>query len=82
MWGIIVFFISGFGDMIWHETLGVESNLDILLSPTHIGLFAGLILSVPARFGRRGRTRKADKAAFARKRCPFSASVPRGASFC
>ena len=46
VWGIIVFFISGFGDMIWHETLGVESNLDILLSPTHIGLFAGLMLSV------------------------------------
>lgn len=50
VWGIIVFFISGFGDMIWHETLGVESSLDILLSPTHIGLFAGLMLSVTGPF--------------------------------
>jgi hypothetical protein len=50
VWGIIVFFVSGFGDMIWHETLGVENNLDILLSPTHIGLFAGLILSVTGPF--------------------------------
>lgn len=34
--------------MIWHETLGVESNTDILLSPTHIGLFVGLMMSVTA----------------------------------
>lgn len=46
VWGIIVFGAAGFGDMIWHEVLGVESSLDILLSPTHIGLFAGLTLSV------------------------------------
>ena len=48
VYGIIIFGISGVGDMIWHETLGVESNLDILLSPTHIGLFIGLIMSVSA----------------------------------
>ena len=48
VYGIIIFGISGFGDMIWHETLGVESNTDILLSPTHIGLFIGLIMSVTA----------------------------------
>ncbi len=48
VYGIIVFGISGFGDMIWHETLGVESNTDILLSPTHIGLFIGLMMSVTA----------------------------------
>ena len=48
VYGIIIFGISGFGDMIWHETLGVESSLDILLSPTHIGLFIGLVMSVSA----------------------------------
>ena len=48
VYGIIIFGISGVGDMIWHETLGVESNTDILLSPTHIGLFIGLIMSVTA----------------------------------
>ncbi len=46
VWGIVVFGAAGFGDMIWHEVLGVESSIDILLSPTHIGLFAGLTLSV------------------------------------
>ena len=48
VYGIVIFGISGVGDMIWHETLGVESNTDILLSPTHIGLFIGLIMSVTA----------------------------------
>ena len=48
VYGIIVFAVSGFGDMIWHELLGVEENTDILLSPTHIGLFLGLIMSVSA----------------------------------
>ena len=48
VYGIIVFGVSGIGDMIWHETLGVESSTDILLSPTHIGLFVGLMMSVTA----------------------------------
>lgn len=48
VYGIIVFGVSGVGDMIWHETLGVESSTDILLSPTHIGLFVGLMMSVTA----------------------------------
>jgi len=48
VYGIVVFAVSGFGDLIWHETLGVEENTDILLSPTHIGLFVGLIMSVTA----------------------------------
>jgi len=48
VYGIVVFAVSGFGDLLWHETLGVEENTDILLSPTHIGLFVGLIMSVTA----------------------------------
>ena len=48
VYGIIIFAVSGFGDLIWHETLGVEENTDILLSPTHIGLFIGLMMSVTA----------------------------------
>ena len=48
VYGIILFALSGIGDMIWHETLGVESSVDILLSPTHIGLFIGLLMSVTA----------------------------------
>jgi hypothetical protein len=44
--GIIVFSISAFGDMLWHTFLGIEGGTDILLSPTHLGLAAGLILSL------------------------------------
>tara|TARA_A100001037_G_scaffold214145_1_gene191940 strand:- start:5703 stop:6917 length:1215 start_codon:yes stop_codon:yes gene_type:complete len=48
VYGIILFGLSGFGDMIWHETLGVETSVDILLSPAHIGLFIGLMMAVTA----------------------------------
>jgi hypothetical protein len=48
VYGIILFGLSGFSDMIWHETLGVETSVDILLSPTHIGLFIGLMMAVTA----------------------------------
>ena len=44
--GMIVFALSGFGDMLWHTFLGIEGGTDILLSPTHLGLAAGLILSL------------------------------------
>ena len=48
--GMLAFALSGFGDMLWHTFLGIEGGTDILLSPTHLGLAAGLILSlmVPA----------------------------------
>ncbi len=48
VYGILLFGLSGFGDMIWHETLGVETSVDILLSPAHIGLFIGLMMAVTA----------------------------------
>lgn len=44
--GMVLFAISGFGDMLWHSFLGIEGGTDILLSPTHIGLAGGLILSL------------------------------------
>lgn len=44
--GMVVFAISGFGDMLWHSFFGIEGGTDILLSPTHLGLAAGLILSL------------------------------------
>jgi len=46
--GILVFAVAGVGDMIWHLTFGVERNLAALLSPTHIGLFVGMLLIVTA----------------------------------
>ena len=44
--GMFVFALSGFGDMLWHAFLGIEGGTDVLLSPTHLGLAAGLILSL------------------------------------
>lgn len=46
--GILLFSISGLGDMAWHETLGIEQGIAALLSPTHLGLFAGMLLIATA----------------------------------
>jgi hypothetical protein len=47
--GVPLFIVSGVADMIWHEVLGVEANLAILFSPSHLTLAAGgvLIASAP-----------------------------------
>jgi hypothetical protein len=49
--GVIVFFIGGIGDMIWHTVFGIEKNIEALLSPTHLILLTGglLILTSPYR---------------------------------
>ncbi|MGH1489034.1 MAG: hypothetical protein ACRBK7_06500 [Acidimicrobiales bacterium] len=49
--GVVLFAIGGVGDAIWHTIFGVETSIDALLSPTHLFLFAGLlmILSAPLR---------------------------------
>lgn len=49
--GVVLFAIGGIGDAIWHTLFGVETSIDALLSPTHLFLFAGLlmILSAPLR---------------------------------
>ncbi|WP_205326193.1 hypothetical protein [Glycomyces sp. YM15] len=46
--GVPLFVLSGIADMIWHEVLGVESNLAILFSPSHLTLAAGGVLVVAA----------------------------------
>jgi hypothetical protein len=46
--GIPLFLVSGVADMIWHEVLGVETNLAILFSPSHLTLAAGGVLIVAA----------------------------------
>ena len=40
--GIPIFFLAGFGDMVWHQLLGIEEGVDALLSPTHQGLGLGI----------------------------------------
>jgi len=47
-WGVIVFAASGLGDMLWHVAFGIERDLAALLSPTHLGLFLGMLLIVTA----------------------------------
>ena len=49
--GLIGFALSGVGDLIWHTALGVEQDVDILFSPTHVGLITAmfLIVSTPLR---------------------------------
>jgi len=49
--GLVVFGISGLGDLTWHQIFGIEQNIKALLSPTHLGLVTGafLIVTAPAR---------------------------------
>lgn len=49
--GVVLFAIGGFGDMLWHIAFGIEQELNILLSPTHLLLLTAmaLILSSPFR---------------------------------
>lgn len=49
--GIGLFAVGGAGDAAWHTAFGVERGVDALLSPTHLLLFAGLVLllTVPLR---------------------------------
>jgi hypothetical protein len=48
MVGLVIFGVSGLGDLTWHEIFGIEQNIGALLSPTHLGLFAGAFLVVTA----------------------------------
>ena len=42
--GLVLFALGGVGDAVWHIAFGVERGIDALLSPTHLLLFAGLVL--------------------------------------
>lgn len=49
--GLVLFFLGGFGDLAWHSAFGAESNVEALLSPTHLTLAfgGGLFISSPLR---------------------------------
>jgi hypothetical protein len=49
--GLAMFAVGGVLDMIWHIVYGIEVNIDALLSPTHLLLYAGgfLIITSPFR---------------------------------
>jgi hypothetical protein len=50
MIGIAVFGAGGVGDLIWHTLFGIERGVEALLSPTHLVLFAGLVLILASPF--------------------------------
>jgi hypothetical protein len=41
--GIGLFALSAAGDMTWHLVFGIEQNVKILFSPTHLGLGASMV---------------------------------------
>ena len=48
--GVLIFGFAGIGDLIWHETIGIEQNRKASLSPTHLLLFLGIVLIVSSPF--------------------------------
>lgn len=49
--GVLVVFIGGPGDLLWHTVFGIEKDMDAAFSPTHllIAVAIGLIVSGPLR---------------------------------
>jgi hypothetical protein len=49
--GVILFFVAGGFDFLWHEVFGFEASIEILLSPAHLllALSGLLIMSGPLR---------------------------------
>ncbi len=48
--GTGIFAIGGVGDMLWHQTFGIEKGVEALLSPTHLTLATGIALIVSGPF--------------------------------
>lgn len=48
---LVVFGLGGLGDLVWHETFGVEVGVEALVSPTHLLLLIGglVLLTAPVR---------------------------------
>ena len=45
-WLVIGVFVDGWAHLVWHEIFGIEVDLEALLSPSHLTLFAGGLLVV------------------------------------
>jgi hypothetical protein len=43
---VVGFALAGGADLVWHTALGIEQNIDILFSPSHIGLIAAMLVIV------------------------------------
>ncbi len=60
--GLAMFAVGGIGDGIWHTVFGIESSIDALLSPTHLLMLSGILLSATAPVRAYWRTPGADVA--------------------
>lgn len=47
---LAAFALGAAGDLVWHETLGIEVGIEALLSPTHLLLLAGGLVALSAPF--------------------------------
>ena len=56
------FAVAGGGDYVWHTVFGIEQNIDILFSPTHVALIATMlvIVTTPVRSSWADRSLPAD----------------------
>ena len=45
-----VFAVSGAVDAVWHTVLGIETSTDIFFSPSHLGLFAAMVVILTSPF--------------------------------
>jgi hypothetical protein len=43
---VLGFAIAGVGDAAWHTVFGIEQNINILFSPTHLGLITAMLVIV------------------------------------
>jgi hypothetical protein len=44
VWGLGVYVLGGVGDLIWHTVFGVEQELKILFSPSHLLLMCAMLM--------------------------------------
>ena len=49
--GVFIFFFAGVADMLWHVAFGIETGVEGLISPSHLGLAVGggLMVTGPLR---------------------------------
>ncbi len=45
--GMAILMVSGGIDTAWHTTFGIEKGLEILVSPSHLGIISGMFLARP-----------------------------------
>ncbi|HVM55618.1 MAG TPA: hypothetical protein VM262_20705 [Acidimicrobiales bacterium] len=59
--GVVLFALGAGGDLLWHTLVGIEVDIEGLISPTHVALMAGglLMVTLPVRGALRADHREA-----------------------